>query len=133
MNRLSKLTIKHTFSLFCILLSLTAFAHEEQTKFLKHQIFLEQGLSSSAVLSIFQDQSGYVWFGTYDGLNRWDGTNMLTFRDNTLSKEVSFNSNIIRDIKQADNDCIWLETFRSIVRFSLRTNSIESVNKEIRG
>ncbi|WP_198171501.1 hybrid sensor histidine kinase/response regulator [Mucilaginibacter aquatilis] len=41
---------------------------------------IENGLSNSAVRSIFQDHNGFMWFGTYDGLNRYDGYEFKVFR-----------------------------------------------------
>jgi len=37
------------------------------------EISIEQGLSQSAVFCIFQDSRGFMWFGTEDGLNRYNG------------------------------------------------------------
>ncbi len=37
------------------------------------RISLEQGLSQSAVNAVFQDRQGFMWIGTEDGLNRFDG------------------------------------------------------------
>lgn len=36
-------------------------------------IGIENGLSNNSVTSIYQDRSGFMWFGTFDGLNRYDG------------------------------------------------------------
>lgn len=44
------------------------------------RIGLEEGLSQSSVYSIVQDAQGFVWFGTEDGLNRYDGYNFKVFR-----------------------------------------------------
>ncbi len=43
-------------------------------------INIEQGLSQSSVRVIFQDSIGFLWFGTEDGLNRYDGYNFKTFK-----------------------------------------------------
>ncbi|HEY8920740.1 MAG TPA: two-component regulator propeller domain-containing protein, partial [Chitinophaga sp.] len=42
---------------------------------------IEQGLSNNAVTSIYQDYNGFMWFGTYDGLNRYDGYNFTIYRN----------------------------------------------------
>jgi ligand-binding sensor domain-containing protein/signal transduction histidine kinase len=41
---------------------------------------IENGLSQSTVLSIVQDPQGFLWFGTQDGLNRYDGYEIKTYR-----------------------------------------------------
>jgi len=41
---------------------------------------VESGLSNNAVISSIQDKFGFMWFGTQDGLNRFDGTNFKTYR-----------------------------------------------------
>ena len=40
----------------------------------------EQGLSQATVISIIQDNQGFIWFGTEDGLNRYDGYNFTIYR-----------------------------------------------------
>lgn len=44
------------------------------------EINYQQGLSNSAVLSICQDSQGLMWFGTYDGLNCYDGKHIEVYR-----------------------------------------------------
>ena len=41
---------------------------------------IENGMSQNTVMSILQDKQGYMWFGTWGGLNRFDGYNFQTFK-----------------------------------------------------
>lgn len=45
-------------------------------------ITTEDGLSNSSVNCIFQDTGGMMWFGTWDGLNVYDGHRLRVFRYN---------------------------------------------------
>ena len=44
------------------------------------RLSLDQGLSQSAAMAITQDATGFMWFGTENGLNRYDGYNMLRYQ-----------------------------------------------------
>jgi ligand-binding sensor domain-containing protein len=46
---------------------------------LSHHYSLEEGLSNNSVSSIAQDDDGFLWFGTSEGLNRFDGTHFTSF------------------------------------------------------
>ena len=43
-------------------------------------ISVEQGLSQATVFSIVQDNRGFMWFATYDGINKYDGYTFKTYR-----------------------------------------------------
>lgn len=77
------------------------------------------GLSNSAVLSVFQDKNGFMWFGTYDGLNCFDGKDMQVYRSNPSDKN-GLTNNIINDLDPAGNDEIWITTPSGLNRFSLK-------------
>lgn len=77
----------------------------------------QQGLSNSAVLCIFQDQEGLMWFGTYDGMNCYDGKGMEVYRSD-FSEQRTLSNNIIHSIQQADNNCLWITTHLGVNRFS---------------
>jgi ligand-binding sensor domain-containing protein len=51
-------------------------------------IGLEQGLSQSTVYAITQDAQGFMWFGTQDGLNRYDGYLITVFKNNPADQTL---------------------------------------------
>ncbi|TGV01849.1 hybrid sensor histidine kinase/response regulator transcription factor [Flavivirga rizhaonensis] len=67
------------------------------------------GLSQSDVRAIYQDSIGYIWIGTYDGLNRYDGYSIKTFR-RILSNPNSLRSNLISCITEDSYGNIWIGT-----------------------
>ena len=67
--------MKRTITLLLLLLSLT-FSHA--MLFRSYQV--EDGLSHSSVWAVMEDSRGYMWFGTNDGLNRFDGSKFKVFR-----------------------------------------------------
>ncbi|HEY6435238.1 MAG TPA: two-component regulator propeller domain-containing protein, partial [Ignavibacteriaceae bacterium] len=54
-------------------------AQKNDLKF--EHISIEHGLSQSTVHSIIQDKYGFIWIGTEDGLNRYDGYNFIVYRN----------------------------------------------------
>src|SRR5438067_5233912 len=68
---------------------------------------IENGLSNNTVTSIFQDHNGFMWFGTYDGLNRYDGYEYTVFR-NVIGDSNSIPSNNINSISEDASHNIWV-------------------------
>lgn len=73
-------------------LSLPAQAAEGPT-FRFEQISLEQGLSHGTVFSIVQDHTGFMWFGTPSGLNKYDGYSITIFRSDPQNPNSLSNDN----------------------------------------
>lgn len=65
----------------CLLLSITQ--SQSATAIFKH-LSIKDGLSQTTVRCIMQDKDGYLWFGTYDGLNKYDGYTFKIFRNDPL-------------------------------------------------
>lgn len=61
-------------------------------------IGLEQGLSQSTVSDIVQDDRGYMWFATHDGLNKYDGYDFTVYR-HTPKDMYSLPNDIVRALK----------------------------------
>jgi len=55
---------------------------------------IEDGLSQNTVSCIMQDKQGYMWFGTWDGLNRYDGYSFVPYKTNMRDDIVDHNNRI---------------------------------------
>ncbi|MBE7173942.1 MAG: response regulator [Williamsia sp.] len=74
---------------------------------------IEQGLSNNSVRCIYQDHRGFMWFGTYDGLSRYDGYGFKVFR-NRLGDSSSLPHNYIYTICEDHLNNIWVGTGQGI-------------------
>jgi|GEM_PF-4331343 len=70
---------------------------------------VEQGLSQNLVLCMAEDQYGFLWFGTKDGLNRFDGYTFNTYRSN-LNDQFSLSSNYITTLLIDHRGNLWIGT-----------------------
>ncbi len=87
---------------------------------------VEQGLSNNAVMCSMQDHHGFMWFGTRDGLNRYDGINFKVFRYNA-SNPKSIGSNAITSLSQGKDNVIWIGTEKGIYKYFEETETFEHV------
>ena len=96
---------------YLFILLLIPFLGVSQTKHLKFQhLQTDAGLSQSNVISILQDSRGFMWFGTRDGLNKYDGYNFTVYRNNSNNK-FSISNNYICDIIESSNGDLWIATW----------------------
>ncbi|MFD2163990.1 two-component regulator propeller domain-containing protein [Paradesertivirga mongoliensis] len=82
---------------------------------------IEHGLSNNAVTSIYQDKFGFMWFGTYDGLNRFDGYNFKVFR-NTINDSTSLSNDRVVTIHDDRSNNLWVGTKNGVSIYN-RINS----------
>ncbi len=77
---------------------------------------IREGLSQSYVNCVVQDKQGFMWFGTQDGLNKYDGYHFKVFKNNP--KEVnSISSNFIHSIVVDDKGNLWIATDNGLNKF----------------
>ncbi|WP_199269614.1 two-component regulator propeller domain-containing protein [Formosa sp. L2A11] len=69
----------------------------------------EEGLSSSTCLEVFQDSQGFLWFGTIDGLNKYNGYEFEIFRP-LLNDSTSISNNRINAIQEDKQENLWIGT-----------------------
>src|SRR5690606_35716704 len=96
------------FALSMFLLSSPLIAREPVT-----YIGIENGLSNNFVTKIFQDSKGFMWFGTFDGLNRYDGYQFKVYKNQPGSYE-SLIDNRITDLKEDEHGQLWVATKKGI-------------------
>lgn len=108
-----------------LIMSHIAFGQKAENFWHLSQITNEDGLSNSAVNSIFKDSRGFMWFGTWDGLNQYDGKNIVQhYPDMLLPDRLS--NNIIWKILEDSSDGLWIVTERGINRYDYATNRFQS-------
>ncbi|MDO7173766.1 hybrid sensor histidine kinase/response regulator transcription factor [Mariniflexile sp. AS56] len=107
---------------FCFVI----FSSSAQLNNLKFEnIDASDGLSSSTCLDIFQDVDGYLWFGTIDGLNKYNGYNIDVFRPNSISSISNVRINSIIGDKYGN---LWIGTNGGLDFLNKKTNQFSRVN-----
>ena len=80
------------------------------------RVSIEEGLSQSRVNTIFQDRKGFLWFGTQDGLNRYDGYSFTIYR-HAPDDPQSLSHNRIRKLYEDPEGTLWIGTDGGLDRF----------------
>jgi len=79
---------------------------------------LVQGLSQNWIYTILQDKYGYMWFGTWDGLNKYDGYDFTIF-----NKEEGLSDHVISCLLEDDEGIIWIGTEKGFNKFDRKTQT----------
>src|SRR5215467_10297809 len=95
-------------SLFLVILSVRATAQQAS---LRHYD-VGDGLASSHVTCIFQDAKGYLWFGTWDGLSRFDGYQFVNY-----GSQDGLPHGAVDSVVQDPGGHLWVATNSGIARF----------------
>ena len=95
---------------FCVLnlffSTLKSFAQNKSLLF--NHLDVTNGLSNNSVLSINQDPTGFMWFGTKYGLNRFDGRTFKIFKNDPENKNSISSNDYIKKLVLASNKNIWV-------------------------
>ena len=102
--------MKNLRTLFYLVLQMFTFIGFSQSRhFDFDHIGSNQGLSQSNVLCIMQDSRGFMWFGTWEGLIKYDGYKITVYQ-NDLLKPNSISNNYINGISESKNGDLWVAT-----------------------
>ncbi len=84
---------------------------------------LNSGLISQSVSSIVQDSRGFLWFGTREGLNRFDGYEFKVYRNQPFDSN-SLSNNKIQTLYIDKDDVLWVGTYQGLNKFDIKTEII---------
>jgi signal transduction histidine kinase/ligand-binding sensor domain-containing protein len=101
-------------ALVCMASFSSLFAQPKLLQF-KH-LTVADGLSSSIIVSILQDYQGYMWLCSYEGLNRYDGVTIVTYK-NIPSDSTSLPSDQIRTVFEDHNNNLFFGTAGGLVQY----------------
>lgn len=114
---------------FCIVV-ITSFLSTAQNSWKFTHITTDEGLSTGTVNCTLKDSKGFVWIGTVDGLNRFDGYNLKIFK-NEKGNASSISGNVITSIAEDRDGKLWVSTRSSGLNvFDWETETFTLVNNE---
>ncbi len=122
MNNIYKIFLSIALTLFVLCNSL---AQNQPIKF-KH-LTINDGLSQNTVYCTFQDKKGFIWIGTEDGLNRFDGADWLIFKHETNNKQ-SLSNNQVNAIEQDEDGQLIVATADGLNIYDPSKNIFRKVN-----
>ena len=100
---------------------------EENSSYYFTHINGDNGLSSSNVKAIIQDSYGFMWFGTKNGLNRFDGTSIL--RMNCEDHQLKKGNNNISALYEDSNRNLWVGTDRGVYLYHPASDVFTHINQ----
>ncbi|MGY5354187.1 two-component regulator propeller domain-containing protein [Wenyingzhuangia sp. IMCC45467] len=119
--------MKNFFFFLFIFSYITIFSQNKKIE----KLNLENGLLNNSVRGIIQDNKGYLWFGTFNGLSRYDGKNFINY-NSIAGDTTSFKSSRVIEIIEDEKGFIWcLSDNNNLQRIDPLTNKILDINKQI--
>ena len=102
-------------------------ANAQRFNFSFEQFTTDNGLSHESVINITKDPDGFLWVGTGNGLNRFDGISFKIFR-NDPNNEQSISGNYIAGTTLDKKGFLWIATNYGLCRINTRTLKIDRVD-----
>lgn len=110
---------------FIISMLLSTFAPDSLAPLPYQHISKTNGLSNSAITSIYMDSYDYVWFGSWDGLNQYNGSDIRIYKPEAFSA-TAISNNIVRDFLEDKDKNLWIVTHKGINRYNRNSDSFKS-------
>ena len=98
-----------TIFIICLMSLFNVLSYTDTNSMFFDRISIEQGLSNVAIMRILQDKQGFMWFGTKNGLNKYDGYNFTVYRHNS-NDNTSLTKNFITSLCEDEDGILWIGT-----------------------
>ncbi len=108
---------------FCFLLT-CSYRSNAQVYAAARLLTTVDGLSDNRVNCIYKDKTGFVWIGTRNGLNQYDGHSFRVFKP---SSGNSISNEIIHSITEDKNGNVWVGTMDGLNKYNVATNHWETI------
>lgn len=109
--------------LLFLFLSKMAVLEAQEVSF--RHLTVEDGLSQNTINCIYQDHYGFLWFGTQDGLNCYDGYDFTIYRNNP-DDSATLSHNWIWDIIEDDSFNLWIATWNGLCLYDRQSKTFHS-------
>lgn len=107
-----------------VLTPINKLSYAQSKNLIFNNINIEQGISQSTIEDIFQDSEGYIWLGTNDGLNRYNGYEFKIYNYEEYQNSISHNG--ITDITEDKYGNIWVNTVSGVNKINKKTEKISN-------
>jgi signal transduction histidine kinase/ligand-binding sensor domain-containing protein len=87
----------------------------------------EDGLSNNFVTTIIQDQKGFIWIGTQEGLNKYDGYSFKIYKSNPEKKYHLSNNHITFLAENTSKNTIWIGTVTGLSKLHTQQDTVENI------
>jgi diguanylate cyclase (GGDEF)-like protein/PAS domain S-box-containing protein len=101
----------------------TSLSNQAALKF--KRLLSADGLSQNNVFDITQDHDGFIWIATEVGLNRYDGSNFVHYKNNPADKS-SIANNFIRKVFVDNQGTLWVGTKKGLSKFNAELDNFEN-------
>lgn len=127
------------FFFLSLFLAAAGTAAAEERQYIFRSVDVDDGLSQNSVMDIIQDRTGFVWFGTKDGLNRYDGDEIRRFSPDNAIPGNEFVTSMCEDaegriwVGTTAGMCIYYPEYEKEERFLKKTASGKYIDRGVNG
>lgn len=128
MNRGRKSNISFGIGILLMVVALSAFSQADKLQFDRYST--DEGLSHANVNWLFEDQFGFIWIGTDDGLNCFDGISFKVYRNNFEDDNSLLNSRVT-GIYEDSKGLLWIGTNDGLTTFNQKAGKFKQYSNEL--